>query len=141
MATTTHPWPPQPIHDHHTPPTSPMTSPPLPSRGKWLPALTCPLGSRLISFRLRVEEPRALWDDTAANNLDMACADGTVLEGNGGRAGTWGNWSEACGCSWGICGLKTRVETPQRLGDDTGLNSALFWCCPGAASCLGGGGE
>ena len=110
--------------------TCPPPCPPLHSRGKWLSPLTCPQGRRLVSFRLRVEEPRGLWDDTAANNLDVACAGGTVLEGDGGRAGAWGNWSESCPLPQGVCGLQTRVEPPQRGGDDTGLNSVKFFCCP-----------
>ncbi|NXN74048.1 VMO1 protein, partial [Himantopus himantopus] len=55
--------------------------------------------------------------------------DGTVLQGQGGPLGTWGNWSVPCPRGWGVCGLRTRLEPPQRRGDDTGLNSLDFFCC------------
>uniref|UniRef100_A0A8B9NAG8 Vitelline membrane outer layer 1 homolog n=1 Tax=Accipiter nisus TaxID=211598 RepID=A0A8B9NAG8_9AVES len=97
--------------------------------GSWTYPLSCGRSQRLVSFRLRVEAPRGLWDDTAANNLDITCSDGTVLEGQGGPAGVWGNWSASCPFGWGICGLQTRVEPPQRGGDDTGLNDVKFFCC------------
>ncbi|XP_029862841.1 vitelline membrane outer layer protein 1 homolog [Aquila chrysaetos chrysaetos] len=97
--------------------------------GSWSYPLSCGRSQRLVSFRLRVEAPRGLWDDTAANNLDITCSDGTVLEGQGGLAGVWGNWSVSCPFGWGICGLQTRVEPPQRGGDDTGLNDVKFFCC------------
>ncbi|XP_053908740.1 vitelline membrane outer layer protein 1 homolog [Cuculus canorus] len=98
-------------------------------RGTWSSPLSCNRG-HLTAFRLRVEASRGLWDDTAANNVDMACSDGRVLEGQGGRAGTWGNWSSSCPHGGGICGLRTRLEAPQRGGDDTALNSVDMFCCP-----------
>ncbi|NXK15816.1 VMO1 protein, partial [Herpetotheres cachinnans] len=98
-------------------------------RGTWSYLVSCSRGHRLTSFRLRVEAPRGLWDDTAANSLDATCSDGMLLEGMGGPAGVWGNWSIPCPPGWGVCGLRTRVEPPQRAGDDTGLNSAEFFCC------------
>ncbi|GAB0201165.1 vitelline membrane outer layer protein 1 [Grus japonensis] len=98
-------------------------------RGTWSFPLSCGRGQRLVSFRLRVEAPRGLWDDTAANDLDVTCSDGTVLEGQGGPAGTWGNWSVACPPAWGVCGLRTRLEPPQPRGDDTGLNGVEMFCC------------
>ncbi|NWH76517.1 VMO1 protein, partial [Piaya cayana] len=98
-------------------------------QGTWLPPLSCSRG-RLSAFRLRVEAPRGLWDDTAANNLDMACSDGAVLEGQGGNRGTWGNWSSFCPPGGGVCGLRTRLEGPQRKArDDTALNDLDFFCC------------
>ncbi|NXL09841.1 VMO1 protein, partial [Mesembrinibis cayennensis] len=83
----------------------------------------------LTSFRLRVEAPRGLWDDTAANDLEAACSDGQVLAGGGGPRGAWGNWSLPCPRGRGVCGLRTRLEPPQRGSDDTALNSAQLFCC------------
>ncbi|NXK57145.1 VMO1 protein, partial [Chauna torquata] len=97
--------------------------------GEWLPPKACGRSARLISFRLRVEAPRGLRDDTAANSVDFACSDGTVLHGQGGTRGAWGNWSSSCPPGQGICGMQTLVEAPQRSRDDTGLNSAIFFCC------------
>ena len=106
-----------------------LGSPLPPSWGQWLPAQGCPRSSRIISFRLRVEPSRGLWDDTAANDAAFFCSDGTTLEGGGGVRGLWGNWSESCPPNVGVCGLRTRVEAPQRTQDDTGLNSAVLLCC------------
>ncbi|NWX73176.1 VMO1 protein, partial [Alca torda] len=99
-------------------------------RGAWSPPVSCDLGHHLVAFRLRVEPPRGLWDDTAANNMDVTCSDGRALEGLGGLAGTWGNWSVPCPPGpGGVCGLRTRLEPPQRGGDDTGLNDVRLVCC------------
>ncbi|XP_015706664.1 vitelline membrane outer layer protein 1 homolog [Coturnix japonica] len=98
--------------------------------GSWLPARGCPRSSRLTSFRLRVEPPRGGFrDDTAANDASFMCSDGTVLDGGGGARGQWGNWSQPCPTHVGICGIRTRVEAPQRSQDDTGLNDAAMVCC------------
>ncbi|XP_065514169.1 vitelline membrane outer layer protein 1 homolog [Caloenas nicobarica] len=99
-------------------------------RGAWSPPQRCPQGRPLVSFRLRVEPPRGLWDDTAANSLDVTCAGGAVLEGPGGPRGQWGNWSGHCPLGWGVCGLRSRLEPPQRGGDDTGMNGVEMLCCP-----------
>ncbi|NWH67288.1 VMO1 protein, partial [Geococcyx californianus] len=96
--------------------------------GTWLSPVMCARGHRVVAFRLRVEPPRGVWDDTAANNVDVACSDGTVLEGTGGHLGTWGNWSLPC-AHGATCGLRTRLEPPQRGGDDTALNSLQLFCC------------
>ncbi|XP_064296465.1 vitelline membrane outer layer protein 1-like [Phalacrocorax carbo] len=99
-------------------------------RGTWSAPQSCGPAQRLVSFRLRVEAPRGPWDDTAANNLAVTCRDGQVLEGQGASAGAWGNWSLPCPPGEGVCGLRTRVEPPQRHGDSTALNSVDFFCCP-----------
>uniref|UniRef100_A0A8C3MKX1 Uncharacterized protein n=1 Tax=Geospiza parvula TaxID=87175 RepID=A0A8C3MKX1_GEOPR len=90
---------------------------------------SCPPGQRLVSFRLRVEEPLGLWDDTAANAMAAICSGGSLLEGRGGPQGAWGNWSVPCPPGAGVCGLRTRLEPPQRGGDDTGLNDVELYCC------------
>ncbi|OXB52381.1 hypothetical protein ASZ78_001115, partial [Callipepla squamata] len=97
--------------------------------GEWRSARGCPRSSRVVAFRLRVEAPRGLRDDTAANDADMACSDGTVLRGDGAAGGEWGEWSDSCPPALGVCGLRTRVEAPQRTRDDTGLNSVQLICC------------
>ncbi|XP_074023948.1 vitelline membrane outer layer protein 1 homolog [Numenius arquata] len=101
-------------------------------RGSWLPGVSCPIGGVLVAFRLRVEPPRGIWDDTAATDLHGLCSDGSSLGGPGGHGGAWGNWSLPCSApaAGGVCGIRTRLEPPQRGGDDTGLNSVLLFCCP-----------
>ncbi|NXG19940.1 VMO1 protein, partial [Grallaria varia] len=97
--------------------------------GEWTRAEMCPPGQHLLSFRLRVEAPRGIWDDTAANSMAAICSGGALLEGRGGLQGSWGNWSLPCPGRGAVCGLRTRVERPQRAGDSTGLNDVDLYCC------------
>ncbi|XP_075128782.1 vitelline membrane outer layer protein 1-like [Leptodactylus fuscus] len=94
--------------------------------GEWTVVSWCPRG-RLLNYCLSVEPPQGDEDDTAANNIMMQCSDHTILTGNGGTWGQYGNWSPIC--SYGICGMQTRVEPPQGKGDDTSLNNVRFECC------------
>ncbi|XP_067280090.1 vitelline membrane outer layer protein 1-like [Pseudorasbora parva] len=98
------------------------------SWGKWSDIKWCSNGF-LTSFQLRVETQQKNWDDTAANNIRFNCSgNGQTLEGFGTSWGDWGDWSEKCGGK-GICGIKTRVEEPQGVGDDTALNDVHMFCC------------
>ncbi|XP_009067999.1 PREDICTED: vitelline membrane outer layer protein 1 homolog [Acanthisitta chloris] len=155
MATTTQPWPPRPNHGRDRfgvlqvePPkgyfgddtglnavrlfcseggTATSSEGP---RGAWTRRVTCPPGQYIMSFRLRVEAPRGLWDDTAANNMAAICSGGSLLEGSGGPLGTWGNWSVPCPPRAGVCGLRTRLEPPvKRAGNSPGLNDVELYCC------------
>ncbi|XDV38014.1 hypothetical protein PO909_007556, partial [Leuciscus waleckii] len=67
-------------------------------------------------------------DDTSVNNIRFKCSQGSVLQGEGGPWGDWGYWSPSCKGT-GICGIKTRVEEPQGMGDDTALNDVIMYCC------------
>ncbi|KAK2827575.1 hypothetical protein Q7C36_018501 [Tachysurus vachellii] len=97
------------------------------SWGSWSSPIWCPSGV-LKAFQLRVEGKQGLKDDTAANNIRFKCSTGSVLEGSGMSWGSWGSWSSLCGGT-GICGIKTKVESPQGPGDDTSLNDVIFSCC------------
>ncbi|XP_069805615.1 vitelline membrane outer layer protein 1 homolog [Dendropsophus ebraccatus] len=92
----------------------------------WVGRLWCPVGN-LVSFSLKVEEPQGGGDDTAANSIKMRCSDGAELEAIGGPWGKYGDWSASC--SYGICGIQTKVEEPQGGEDDTALNDVVFECC------------
>ncbi|KAJ6654782.1 hypothetical protein lerEdw1_006569 [Lerista edwardsae] len=97
-------------------------------RGTWSDVQTCPKGN-LRSFALRVAKPLGLKsDDTAANNIEFKCADDNVLTGAGHEWGEFGEWSPACSRGT-ICGIQTKVEPDQHLGDNTGLNDVKLLCC------------
>uniref|UniRef100_A0A8C5R3P2 Vitelline membrane outer layer protein 1 n=1 Tax=Leptobrachium leishanense TaxID=445787 RepID=A0A8C5R3P2_9ANUR len=94
--------------------------------GSWSHPLWCLQGYLLI-FTLNVEAPQGSGDDTAVNNIKFMCSDGRYLEGNGFSWGSYGDWSRSC--SYGICGILTKVEGKQGDGDDTALNDVQFLCC------------
>ncbi|XP_073480295.1 vitelline membrane outer layer protein 1 homolog [Aquarana catesbeiana] len=94
--------------------------------GIWTGVKWCSYGA-LFRFSLQVEASIGSDDDTAANNIKFECPYPKILEGNGGRWGTYGGWSDMC--QKGICGIQTRVEDSQGSGDDTALNDVIFRCC------------
>ncbi|XP_073727816.1 LOW QUALITY PROTEIN: vitelline membrane outer layer protein 1 homolog [Misgurnus anguillicaudatus] len=97
------------------------------SWGEWSDIKWCSHGF-LTSFQLKVEPYQSSWDDTAVNNIRFICSTGNTPEGSGTSWGDWGDWSNKCQGK-GICGIKTRVEEPQGIGDDTALNDVHMYCC------------
>ncbi|XP_077783166.1 vitelline membrane outer layer protein 1-like [Podarcis muralis] len=94
--------------------------------GEWKEVKKCPKGY-LVAFTLKVEAPQLLGDNTAANNIQFKCGDGTVLEGESTDFGTYGDWSKNC-TAGAICGIQTKVKDQAR-GDNTALNDVKFFCC------------
>ena len=45
-------------------------------------------------------------DETAGNNVNMACSHGSVLAGNGEDFGSWSNF-EMCPEGTAVCGIRT----------------------------------
>ena len=45
-------------------------------------------------------------DETAGNNVNMACSHGSVLAGNGEDFGNWSNF-EICPEGTAVCGIRT----------------------------------
>ncbi|XP_073681060.1 vitelline membrane outer layer protein 1-like [Garra rufa] len=97
------------------------------SWGEWTEIKWCPSGF-LTAFQLRVEPSQGIEDDTAANNIRFSCTGGSELVGDGTDWGDWGGWSSTCKGK-GICGIRTRVEKPQGMRDDTALNDVHMLCC------------
>uniref|UniRef100_A0ABM5FWH5 Vitelline membrane outer layer protein 1-like n=1 Tax=Pogona vitticeps TaxID=103695 RepID=A0ABM5FWH5_9SAUR len=97
--------------------------------GAWSEINHCPRPHKLVSFSLRVEKSQGFGDDTAANNIQFLCSDETVLRGNSHNWGHYGLWSPRCKDDTFICGLRTKVESPQQSGDDTAFNDVVFFCC------------
>ncbi|KAH0625149.1 hypothetical protein JD844_033301 [Phrynosoma platyrhinos] len=97
--------------------------------GGWSEIQMCPPPHHLLSFSLRVETPQGFRDDTAVNNIRFLCSDRTVLEGNSHEWGHFGPWSRRCHGDTFVCGIQTKVETPQELEDDTALNDLRLFCC------------
>jgi len=98
--------------------------------GSWQAALYCSSRqSFLTGIRLRSKDPSASLDETAANNVDMYCGDGTNLPGGGMH---WGEWTYAVSCpaATAVCGIKTKVQPyAGGLVDDTALNEVILMCC------------
>ncbi|XP_032075632.1 vitelline membrane outer layer protein 1-like [Thamnophis elegans] len=97
--------------------------------GTWTPKKIC-IGGYLVSFSLRVEGLRKHLDNSAANNIWFKCSHSNMtIMGSGHTRGKFGPWSERCPLN-GICGMRTRVQDKQGIiGDDTGLNDVMFFCC------------
>ncbi|XP_060622939.2 vitelline membrane outer layer protein 1-like [Anolis sagrei] len=95
--------------------------------GEWTEIQRCPKGN-LKSFSLRVEKKLLAGDDTAANNIEFSCEDGSVLTGHGTEWGEFGPKSLPCPAGF-ICGIQTKVALDKETLDDTGLNDVKFSCC------------
>ncbi|NET66386.1 MAG: hypothetical protein F6K63_19140 [Moorea sp. SIO1G6] len=96
--------------------------------GKKFELGTCKSGY-VIGARLRIEPKQGSGDDTGGVDAQFWCEDETSLQTS--YRLDWGGWSsrQSCPRQSAICGLKTRVESSQRRGDDTALNDAEFTCC------------
>ena len=82
-----------------------------------------------ISGKMKIEPPQGSGDDTAANIVQLKSMNGVWIQPDTNSA--WGTWNSETACPSGsaICGIKTRVESPQGSGDDTALNGTAFACC------------
>ena len=95
------------------------------SRGSWQTLETCPYGTLITGFRLRVEPNQGSGDDTAANAIEVRCSDGTTLRPHDGHWGDWTSWS-TCPDGYAVAGLQTRVE--EGANDDSALNDVNMLC-------------
>jgi hypothetical protein len=103
--------------------------------GVWGDPYMCPEFTYVVGFTLRTEESQGGGDDTALNNLELICSDGTRVRekesSEGGPAHEWGEWRHpdaACPAGRYMTGYKLKVEGRQEDGDDTAANSMLGIC-------------
>jgi hypothetical protein len=99
--------------------------------GEWWALNMCPNADiPMVGGIVKYLSPQpALVDDSAANHMWGACANGTELPLKGtGVFGTWRSWV-SCPAGTAVCGITTRVEGSQGAGDDTALNGIRFECC------------
>jgi hypothetical protein len=78
------------------------------------PILECAAPFFAVGFQLRSEpDQTAVADDSAGNNVNLFCSDGTTLEGYGL---TWGEWTPPVLCPRGLrlCAIQTQVEGPSK---------------------------
>jgi hypothetical protein len=99
--------------------------------GNWKDAPGCTGGSFINAVRIRLEQPQGgKKDDTAANDVNFRCSNGTELSAGNGTL--WGDWSEYKECPAGsaVCGLSIKLEEKKgKDGDDTAMNGLKVRCC------------
>lgn len=99
--------------------------------GSWAqPATGCPAGTFINAVRIRNEAPHGgKKDDTASNDVNMKCSNGTEL--NAGNGTTWGEWSQYRECPVGsaVCGVSIKIEEKKGKGDDVAMTGLRLRCC------------
>eukprot|EP01084_Bolivina_argentea_P304732 526373_1 len=97
------------------------------SRGDWSTTIYCNYDEYAIGYDLKVQGPRGVLDDTAANSLRLKCSDSETLIAN--LENTNGDWSSiTCPNNYYIKSYSSKVEPGQAAGDDTSLNSISTIC-------------
>jgi hypothetical protein len=100
--------------------------------GSWADAPNaCPSGSFINAVRIRLEPPQGgKKDDTAANDVNFRCSNGTEL--NAGNGTPWGDWTQYKECPAGsaVCGLSIKLQDKRgKDADDTAMNGLRLRCC------------
>jgi hypothetical protein len=87
------------------------------------------VGNPIIGGQMKVEGPQGLGDDTAANAVVLRALNGTNSTPPVNTS--WGSWQplRTCAAGQAVCGVNTRVEGSQGVGDDSSLNGIAFACC------------
>ena len=104
--------------------------------GKWGHILNCTAPFYAVGFDLEVQTPQGqVKDDVGATNMKLVCGDGRRLEGYyyNGDDHLYKNVSyvgeQFCPGGYALCGIRTKVEPFQFVGDDTALNNVAGKCC------------
>lgn len=98
--------------------------------GTWGDTPSCPgVGNFITAARLRVEGYQGSRDDTAANDVEMGCRDGSKINTANGHE--WGTWYDGASCpiNTAVCGLAIRFEPYRGSSDDTAMNALRLHCC------------
>jgi hypothetical protein len=96
--------------------------------GTWGSIALCPPPQTIVRFRQRVQPAQGLLgDDTALNDVQAQCSDGTSLQLKGGDKGDWSAWVS---CPPGMvgAGMQLRVEANQGFADDSGADDFRLIC-------------
>ncbi|EDM78031.1 VOMI family protein [Plesiocystis pacifica SIR-1] len=84
----------------------------------------------VVAFDIRIEPAQGIFDDSAANDVDLYCKNDTMLSATVNTE--WGDWSDKVQCPSGqaVTGLVTRVEDFQEppFGDNSALNGVRMMC-------------
>ena len=64
-------------------------------------------------------------DETAGNNVNMACSHGSVLAGDGGHYGDWSDF-EICPQNTAVCGIRTLGINPVRFRSEFYIKETYF---------------
>ncbi|XP_075434345.1 vitelline membrane outer layer protein 1 homolog [Ascaphus truei] len=96
--------------------------------GSWTSPIWCRYGN-LIAFSLRAEQipGHSGKNDNAKAIIRFKCSDRLIFLFSLLSMESKEEWSPSC--RYGICGIRTKVGTPQGLGDDTVLSDVQFTCC------------
>ncbi|XP_053162238.1 vitelline membrane outer layer protein 1-like [Hemicordylus capensis] len=97
--------------------------------GKWAEPEYCRKGYA-FAFQLKVHSyqgPQAWQDDTGLNGIRLYCTDGTIIES---QVGKWGTWTEIDRCPKGklLQQFSLQVDRPRGIIDDTAANNIRFRC-------------
>ncbi|XP_066475674.1 vitelline membrane outer layer protein 1-like [Tiliqua scincoides] len=96
--------------------------------GRWGPAHFCSKG-HAVGFQIKIEPFVMESDQTGMNAIALLCDDGeTITSTIGPKRGRLGPKSNKCAEGY-ICGIQTRVQSPQYVEDDTALNDVKMFCC------------
>ena len=100
--------------------------------GGWGSVVMCPANQYITGGQMRIEGKQAGGDDTAANGLQIKCANPTTWSSDESwqlvSSGHWGDWrSEVWSQHQLVCAANVRVQSPG--GDDTALNGVRFQMC------------
>ncbi|XP_067232584.1 vitelline membrane outer layer protein 1-like [Chanodichthys erythropterus] len=111
--------------------------------GLWGQRELCPSGTYAAGFSLKVEKPHVS-DNTALNGIRLYCVSQTkdLLDSNEDTfvqsdVGSWGEWTDAKWCPSGfLTAFQLRVQSAQKLQDNTAANNIRFKCSQGEGTDL-----